>query len=155
MNDQIHGRWVAKAHTASPAAFLSPGLEPPGHIAEGGVSVLVWLGERLPLFNPVPRRRARVGLVTVALGDDDVLTDTVAGHVDGLVVAVLCGARLRRAVDSDSSADPASLMARARPEARHEVRTANLANRATPSHIVCIEIVMPDATVTNNVRSQR
>jgi hypothetical protein len=38
----------------------------------------------------------------------------------------LCGTRLRRAVDPGASTDPAGLTARARPEARPEVRAANL-----------------------------
>ena len=88
MNDQIHAaRWVAKAHTASPAAFISPGFGPLGHIAEGHVDIPVRLRERSPRFGPVPGRFVRVGLVMIALGDDDVLIDAVAEHVDGLVVA--------------------------------------------------------------------
>ena len=98
MNDQIHAaRWVAKAHTASPAAFISPGFGPLGHIAEGHVDIPVRLRERSPRFGPVPGRfgpvpgrfgrEVRVGLVMIALGDDDVLIDAVAEHVDGLVVA--------------------------------------------------------------------
>ena len=88
MNDQIHAaRWVTKAHTASPAAFTSPGFGPLGHIAEGQVHVPVRLRDRSPHFSPVPRRTVRVGLVTIALGDDGVLIDALAGPVDGLVVA--------------------------------------------------------------------
>jgi L-asparaginase len=86
MNDEIHAaRWVAKAHTASPAAFVSPGFGPLGHLAEGQVDIPVRLRDRSPLFSPVPRLIVRVGLVTIALGDDDVLID--ADHVEGLVVA--------------------------------------------------------------------
>jgi L-asparaginase len=88
MNDQIHAaRWVAKAHTASPAAFISPGFGPLGHIAEGQVYIPVRLRDRSPLFSPVPRRKVRVGLVTIALGDDAVLIGALAEHVQGLVVA--------------------------------------------------------------------
>ena len=88
MNDQIHAaRWVAKAHTASPAAFISPGFGPLGHIAEGQVYIPVRLRDRSPVFSPVPRRKVRVGLVMIALGDDDALIDALAEHVEGLVVA--------------------------------------------------------------------
>jgi L-asparaginase len=91
MNDQIHAaRWVAKAHTASPAAFISPGFGPLGHVAEGHVDIPVRLRDRSPRFGPVPGRigrEVRVGLVMIALGDDGVLIDAVAEHVDGLVVA--------------------------------------------------------------------
>jgi L-asparaginase len=88
MNDQIHAaRWVAKAHTASPAAFISPGFGPLGHIAEGQVFIPVRLTERSPLFSPVPRRKVRIGLLMIALGDDGVLIDALGEHVEGLVVA--------------------------------------------------------------------
>ena len=88
MNDQVHAaRWVAKAHTASPAAFVSPGFGPLGHIAEGRVDIPVRLRDRSPRLGPVPRLPVRVGLVTIALGDDDVLIDALADHADGLVVA--------------------------------------------------------------------
>jgi len=88
MNDQIHAaRWVAKAHTASPAAFISPGFGPLGHVAEGEVHIPLRLRDRSPLFSPVPRGQVRVGLVTIALGDDHVLIDALADHADGLVVA--------------------------------------------------------------------
>ena len=88
MNDQIHAaRWVAKTQTASPAAFVSPGFGPLGHIAEGQVYIPVRLRDRSPYFSPVPRRKVRVGLAMIALGDDDVLIDALADHVQGLVVA--------------------------------------------------------------------
>ena len=88
MNDQIHAaRWAAKAHTASPAAFISPGFGPLGHIAEGQVYIPVRLRDRSPHFSPVPSQKVRVGLVTIALGDDGVLIDAVAEHVQGMVVA--------------------------------------------------------------------
>jgi L-asparaginase len=90
MNDQIHAaRWVTKAHTASPAAFISPGFGPLGQIAEGQVYVPVRLRDRSPLFSPAPRRQVRAGLVTITLGDDGVVIDALAGHVEGLVVAAL------------------------------------------------------------------
>ena len=88
MNDQIHAaRWVAKSHTASPAAFSSPGFGPLGYLAEGQVDIPVRLRDRSPLFTPVPRRQVRVGRVTIALGDDDVLINALADHADGLILA--------------------------------------------------------------------
>jgi L-asparaginase len=88
MNDEVHAaRWVAKAHTGSPAAFVSPGFGPLGQVAEGRVHIPVRLRERTPAFGAVPRRDVRVGLVTMTLGDDGLLVDAVAEHVEGLVVA--------------------------------------------------------------------
>jgi ABC-type Na+ transport system ATPase subunit NatA len=90
MNDQIHAaRWAAKTHTASPAAFASPGFGPLGQVIEGRVDIPVLIRERSPHVRPVPGRDVRIGLVTIALGDDGVLADAISEHVDGLVVAAL------------------------------------------------------------------
>lgn len=90
LNDQIHAaRWVQKTHTASPAAFTSPGFGPIGHVVEGRVDIPIRLRHRSPILSPDRHRHVRVGLMTTALGDDGVLIDTISEHVDGLVVAAL------------------------------------------------------------------
>jgi L-asparaginase len=90
MNDQVHAaRWAQKTHTASPAAFTSPGCGPIGHVIEGRVAVPLRPSERSPVFTSDHRREVRVGLVTITLGDDGVLADALAEHLDGLVVAAL------------------------------------------------------------------
>ena len=52
-------------------------------------AVSVFLSGSVPVtsLQSVPRRSARVGLVTIALGDDGTLIEALAEHVDGLVVA--------------------------------------------------------------------
>ena len=53
VNDQIcPARWMAKAHTASPAAFILPGSGPLGHIVEGRVHIQVRLCGRSPVVGP-------------------------------------------------------------------------------------------------------
>ena len=90
MNDQVHAaRWVQKAHTASPAAFASPGYGPLGQVIEGKVALPLRLALPSPVFASGSRRDVRVGLVTITLGDDGVLVGALADHVDGLVVAGL------------------------------------------------------------------
>jgi len=87
LNDQVHAaRWVQKAHTGSPAAFLSPDHGPLGHVIEGRVHIPVRV-RRSPALSPVPRGSAKVGLATITLGDDGTLIEALAEHVDGLVVA--------------------------------------------------------------------
>jgi L-asparaginase len=88
LNDQIHAaRWVHKAHTGSPAAFVSPDHGPLGHVIEGRVHIPVRIRRLSPALSSVPRRSARVGLAAIALGDDGTLIKAMAEHVDGLVVA--------------------------------------------------------------------
>jgi L-asparaginase len=98
LNDQVHAaRWVRKAHTGSPAAFVSPGHGPLGHVIEGRVRIPARI-RRSPARGFVPRRSTRVGLVTIALGDDGTLVEALAGHVDGLVVAAFGAGHVPAAV---------------------------------------------------------
>lgn len=88
MNDQVHAaRWVQKTNTSSTAAFASPGYGPIGHVIEGHVDIPIRLRHRTPSIRFAPRRGVRIGLVTMALGDDGALIGPVSRHVDGLVVA--------------------------------------------------------------------
>jgi L-asparaginase len=99
LNDQVHAaRWVQKAHTGSPAAFVSPDYGPLGHVVEGNVHVPVRIRRRSPALSPVPRRSAQIGLATIALGDDGILIEAIAGHVDGLVVAAFGAGHVPAAV---------------------------------------------------------
>jgi L-asparaginase len=99
LNDQIHAaRWVHKAHTGSPAAFVSPDHGPLGHVVEGRVRIPVRIQRWSPTLSFVPRRSARVGLVTIALGDDGTLIEAMAEHVDGLVVAAFGAGHVPAAV---------------------------------------------------------
>jgi L-asparaginase len=99
LNDQVHAaRWVQKAHTGSPAAFISPDHGPLGHVIEGRVRIPVRIRHRSPALGFVPRRSARVGLVTMALGDDGTLIEALAEHVDGLVVAAFGAGHVPAAV---------------------------------------------------------
>jgi len=88
MNDQIHAaRWVQKTHTGSTAAFASPGRGPLGEVVEGQVHIPVGVRYRSPALRPDPAREVRVGVATVALGDDGSLVEAIGARVDGLVVA--------------------------------------------------------------------
>ena len=90
LGDQIHAaRWVQKTHTASPAAFASPGHGPLGEVAEGRVSLPVVPRHRSHALRPDPARRVRVGLATIVLGDDGSLAEALGDRADGLVVAAL------------------------------------------------------------------
>jgi len=90
LGDQIHAaRWVQKTHTASPAAFASPGHGPLGEVAEGRVRLPVVPRHRSPALRPDPARRVRVGLATIVLGDDGSLAEALGDRADGLVVAAL------------------------------------------------------------------
>ncbi|HET9898466.1 MAG TPA: asparaginase [Streptosporangiaceae bacterium] len=90
LNDQIHAaRWVAKTHTASTAAFTSPGFGPLGQVIEGRVDIPVRLRHRSPVLRPDRQREVIVGLTTVTLGDDGSLIEAASEMLDGVVVAAL------------------------------------------------------------------
>jgi L-asparaginase len=85
--DQIHAaRHVRKTHTTSTAAFASPNTGPLGHLVEGEVCMLAHIERQAPL-HLARSRRVRVGLLTMALGEDGELLRTIDHRFDGLVVA--------------------------------------------------------------------
>ncbi len=90
MSDEVHGaRFVRKSHTSSTGAFVSPGFGPLGLVVEGDPRIR---GAARPgLTLPADPRVAglRVGLVTVALGDDGTLLRRAGDAFDGIVLAGL------------------------------------------------------------------
>jgi L-asparaginase len=85
VGDEIHAaRYVAKRHTSSPAAFVSPDLGPVGRMLEGAPA----MGARVPRREvlPVPVRSPRIALVEATLDDDPALYRAAAAVSEGLVV---------------------------------------------------------------------
>lgn len=98
LNDEIHAaRWVRKVHTASTAAFSSPGHGPLGHVIEGQVHVPVRV-RPLRTITPDSRRAVRVGVAVITLGEDGTLVRALAEHADGLVVAAFGAGHVPAAV---------------------------------------------------------
>ncbi|TDV49004.1 asparaginase [Actinophytocola oryzae] len=90
MSDEIHGaRFVRKNHTSSTGAFVSPGFGPIGFVVEGDPRLrgIARTGLTLPADPRVSD--VRVGLVTVAMGDDGALLRRAGDLFDGLVIAGL------------------------------------------------------------------
>jgi L-asparaginase len=90
MSDEIHGaRFVRKNHTSSTGAFVSPGFGPLGFVVEGDPRIRGVARTGLTL-EPDPRvSDVRVGLITVAMGDDGALLSRAGDLFDGLVIAGL------------------------------------------------------------------
>src|SRR5262249_13606637 len=85
---EIHAaRRVRKSHSTSVAAFQSPNGGPLGYLVEGQARRLARLEHRTVVPPPSPGPLPRVGLFTVALGEDGVLLHGAADRLDGLVVA--------------------------------------------------------------------
>ncbi len=86
--DEVHSaRYVAKAHSASIAAFVSPNTGPIGYVVEGSLRLLNRPADVLKVYVPQGAPEPRIGLVTVTLGDDGTLIKAIGDAVDGLVVA--------------------------------------------------------------------
>jgi L-asparaginase len=90
MSDEIHGaRFVRKNHTSSTGAFVSPGFGPVGVVVEGDPRIRGIARTGLAI-EPDPRvTDVRVGLITVAMGDDGALLNRAGDLFDGLVIAGL------------------------------------------------------------------
>jgi L-asparaginase len=90
MSDEVHGaRFVRKSHTSSTGAFVSPGFGPLGLVVEGDPRIrgAARTGLTLPADPRVTDRR--VGMITMALGDDGTLLRRAGDAFDGLVIAGL------------------------------------------------------------------
>ncbi len=86
--DELHAaRYVCKQHTTSVAAFASPSAGPVGCVVEGTVRLLARPPARLGVTVTGPLAPARVGLVTICLGDDGELLRAAAARLDGIVIA--------------------------------------------------------------------
>ncbi|WP_219823027.1 asparaginase [Nocardia cyriacigeorgica] len=86
-NDEIHAAdRVRKTHTTSTATFTSPNGGPLGYITESQPHIFNRRAHRLAL-PPTQPQSARIPIITTTLGDDSMVVDTLAPHIDGLVVA--------------------------------------------------------------------
>lgn len=90
MSDEIHGaRFVRKSHTSSTGAFASPGFGPLGFVVEGDPRIRGAARTGVTLGADPRVTDVRVGLVTVAMGDDGALLNRAGDLFDGLVIAGL------------------------------------------------------------------
>lgn len=86
--DEIHAaRRVRKTHSTSGATFQSLNGGALGAVVEGRPRILNRLPHRATLPTLPRTSDKRVGLITVAFGDDGALVEAVADRVDGLIIA--------------------------------------------------------------------
>jgi len=117
MSDEIHGaRFVRKSHTFSTAAFVSPAFGPLGLMVEGDPRIRGAARTGLTIAANPAIAGLRVGLLTVALGDDGELLRRAGDAFDGLVIAGLGAghvpARMVEVVAEFASAIPVVLSSR-------------------------------------------
>ena len=100
LGGEIHAaRFVIKAHTQSPAAFISPLAGPLGWVAEGRPRLTMRPAGEAALDLPPDLRPGRAAIVTATLGDDGTLLRAAAGAgLDGIVVEALGGGHLPAAM---------------------------------------------------------
>jgi L-asparaginase len=90
--DEIHAaRRVRKTHSMNVDTFKSPNGGPIGYVVEGVPIVHNHLSHRLtiPLSTTTTAALARVGIVTIALGDEGELLDGIENRLDALVIAAM------------------------------------------------------------------
>jgi L-asparaginase len=88
--DEIHAaRHVRKAHSTSPATFVSPDLGPIGHVVEGTPRFLAELVRRAPItgWTRASLAETRIALYTTTLDDDGALLAGPSHSHQGLVIA--------------------------------------------------------------------
>lgn len=92
-NDSIHAaRFVRKTHTSSPATFSSDPVGPIGWISEGTSRIVLRPGAQRKIELQQDSLSCSVALLTMALGDDDRLLETIEQNgYDGLVIEAMGG----------------------------------------------------------------
>jgi L-asparaginase len=85
---EIHAaRWVAKTHTSSLAAFVSPGFGPLGRVVENNVHIPGRCARGPKVGDVEPANVPVVAVATVTFGEDGRLVAALAEHAAGLVIA--------------------------------------------------------------------
>lgn len=104
MNDELHAaRFVSKVHTASTAAFASPGFGPVGLVSEGRVR-LAAMPAPVPHLEPPDEPVPAVALVPALFGDIGSALDTLPAGIGGLVVEAFGGGHLPEAMADKAAA---------------------------------------------------
>lgn len=86
--DEIHAAHrVRKSHSTSTGTFVSPNGGPLGYLVESTVRIVNQPPTRLALPRPSQVDAVRVSVIPAALGEDPVILEAAAEHLDGLVVA--------------------------------------------------------------------